>query len=155
MKTKPHTNSAPTRSAKTPTSKPKAVKLSKISTAKATKPATTKKVSVQPKKKPAVVPKVSLKKQTPISTGLKTAPDEQKFWLQTGEVLASLTELATSFALMDTLVYQHHVNKQKNDFALWVEQVLEDIACAEALRKAKTPRSARLIVVRHLKQFNS
>jgi hypothetical protein len=98
----------------------------------------------------AAVPKVSLRHRTVAPV----APDEKKFWLHSGEALATLQELATSFALMDAVVYRHHVNQHKNDFAAWVEHVLADPICAEALRRVKTPRSARLVIVRHLKRYD-
>ncbi|MFN3187984.1 MAG: DUF5752 family protein [Candidatus Paceibacteria bacterium] len=85
---------------------------------------------------------------------LKVASEEKKFWAQNGEIIDSLANLANSFAMMDTLVYQHHVNEFKNDFAQWVEHVLEDSACAEALRRTHNPQSAQVVVLRHLKQYD-
>jgi hypothetical protein len=85
---------------------------------------------------------------------LVTAPDEKRFWLQNGEVLASLQELADSFAAMDALLFAHHVTKEKNDFAQWVEDVLCDTDCAVSLRRARTPKTARIVIVRSLKKYN-
>jgi len=99
------------------------------------------------------VVKRSLKKNT-VKKSLRIAPDEKKFWVKNGEIIDSLTNLAQSFAMMDTLVYRHHVNESKNDFALWVEHVLEDIECAEALRRSKSPQSAQVVVIKHLKHYD-
>jgi hypothetical protein len=85
---------------------------------------------------------------------LVVAPDEKRFWLHTGETLASLQELADSFAAMDALLFSHHVTKEKNDFARWVEDVLDDVACALSLRRTRTPKSARVVVIRHLQKYS-
>jgi len=56
-------------------------------------------------------------------------------------------------AKMEKEVYAHHVTKEKNDFADWVEQVLEDAECAAAMRGRRTPSGARTVVVRHLRLY--
>ena len=81
------------------------------------------------------------------------APDPQSFWTNDGQILNNLTALAESFATMDTLLYKYHVQNEQNDFADWVERVLEDEVCAVALRKAKTPKSAHMIVIKHLRNY--
>jgi hypothetical protein len=140
----------------------------KISQTKKTTTKVTKKEGVDVTKKSAVkkVAKRSTLKTTSIPVvklghnkavtkkTLRTAPDEKKFWLSNGEIIDSLANLADSFAKMDALIYRHHVNESKNDFALWVEQVLEDGKCAEALRRSKSPQSAQVVVVKHLKHYD-
>jgi len=81
------------------------------------------------------------------------APDPQSFWTNDGQILNNLTALAESFATMDTVLYRYHVQKSQNDFADWVEVVLDDAICALALRKAKTPKSAHIVVIRHLQYY--
>jgi hypothetical protein len=125
------------------------------------KKAATKKTATKttaPKKavtKKTLPKKTAPKKSAPKTTkqGVIVAPPDKMFWLSNGDILDSLESLAESFALMDKLIYQHHVTKEKNDFANWVEEVLEDTACAMDLRRAKTPSSAKIIVVRHLKRY--
>lgn len=55
---------------------------------------------------------------------------------------------------MQAEVFSHHVTKERNDFAEWVEHVLADAACAAALRKAKKPAAAKTIVIRFVKKYN-
>ena len=76
-------------------------------------------------------------------------PDEHKFWLLTGTGLSSLGELYKSFDEMDDEVYKHHVKKDENDFADWVENVYHDGDLAHQLRHTKTRREARRILEKH------
>lgn len=83
------------------------------------------------------------------------AGDSECFWTTDGQVLRDLNELQMALAAMNDMVFGHHVTPMKNDFADWVESVLEDAACAADLRTAKKPSSARTIVVRHLRSYNA
>jgi len=82
------------------------------------------------------------------------ASDQESFWVQNGEILNSLIALNDAFAKMDTKIYQFHAHGDKNDFSIWVDSVLCDQECAADLAKAKTPKSARTIVVKHLKLYS-
>ncbi|MEL6805523.1 MAG: hypothetical protein AAFO91_17275 [Bacteroidota bacterium] len=75
------------------------------------------------------------------------------FWTCDGRVICSLYELEASYRYMIDEVYQHHVGGDQNDFALWVELILEDPECATDLRKAKTASKASAVVVKHLKKY--
>jgi hypothetical protein len=54
---------------------------------------------------------------------------------------------------MEKEVYRYHTDKKQNDFANWVADVLGDVNCAKELDKAKTPRSAKTVVTKHLKYY--
>lgn len=129
-------------------------------TKKATK--ATKKASATTTKRPA---KKAVKKATTKTTKktaskkaskkrpLVEAPNEQSFWTTDGQVLNSIVALNDALDEMQEAVYRYHVDKDRHDFADWVELVLDDPDCAAALRRAKTPKSARTVVVRHLKLY--
>lgn len=85
---------------------------------------------------------------------LVCASDSECFWTTDGQVLKNLDELQLAFGTMDDEVFMHHVTKEKNDFADWVEQVLGDSDCAAALRRSRKPSSARTVVVKHLRLYN-
>jgi hypothetical protein len=53
---------------------------------------------------------------------------------------------------MEKEVYLHHT-ANVNDFANWVEVVLDDSECAETLRKAATKRSAKTAIIKSLKAY--
>ncbi len=123
---------------------------SKVITKKATKTA--------PKAVGKVVTKKSAVKTAEKSGDKKAkllvcAPDDKCFWTTDGQILKNLDELQMAFGTMGEEVFLHHVTKEKNDFADWVEQVLEDSACAAALRKSKQPTAAKAVVVKHLRTY--
>jgi len=124
---------------------------SKVITKKATK--TAKKVAVKPVAKKAAVKSVG-KTSSKKAKLLVCAPDDKCFWTTDGRILKNLDELQMAFGSMGEEVFLHHVNKEKNDFADWVEQVLQDSTCASALRKTKQPTTAKAVVVKHLRTYN-
>ena len=103
-------------------------------------------------KKPAV-------KTTDRKTTKKTAPTlivakgEYCFWTKDGQILKDLRDLEAAFKKMSPDVYSHHVTKDKNDFASWVESVLKDKNCSLDLRKAKKANTAKTVVTKHLKNY--
>lgn len=118
--------------------------------ATATKKVTTKKVA-----KKAPVKKVSkVVKKAAGKKPLVFADSTHAFWVSDGQILNSLTALEQALTSMSTVVFGHHVNKDKHDFADWVDVVLCDRICATDLRKAKTPKAAKLVVGKHLKSYN-
>lgn len=80
-------------------------------------------------------------------------PDDISFWVNDGQILNSLHSLNVALEKMHKDAYAYHVSKENNDFANWVEDALCDGDCAKDLRKAKTPKAARTVVVRHLKLY--
>jgi len=145
-----------------PTKKP----VTKKSVKTIAKKATVKKNPVAKKttvKKKVTAKKTTTKKanKTPKATAMKKpvkdlvfASDQESFWVQNGEVLNSLMALNDAFANMDKDIYQFHAHGDRNDFSVWVDTVLSDAACAADLKKAKTQKNARTIVVKHLKLYS-
>lgn len=117
--------------------------------ASATKKAAPKKVAKKVAPKKAAAKKPSAKKT------LVYADNTHSFWVTDGQILNSLVALHDALKAMDKAVYAHHVSKDKHDFADWVDAVLCDGECAEALRKAKTPTTARAVVTKYLKVYNA
>lgn len=119
----------------------------KKSTTKSTKKSSARK-SASPKKK------VKTKAKAKTQKALVCANGEQCFWVSDGKVLSNLVELKEAFDRMEENVFKYHVTKEKNDFANWVESVLDDSELAQALRKAKKPKTARTVVVRRLQLYS-
>lgn len=122
---------------------------------------TVKKVAKKAVKK--IAAKTPAKKKAPVKKtvsknkhvrALVCADPEHCFWTTDGNVLEDLNQLQLAFGSMDDEVFLHHVTKEKNDFADWVEHILEDQECAHALRSSKKPRSSRTAVVRVLRNYN-
>jgi len=135
------TKKAPTKkpvTKKTTTKKKPAAK--KTATKKpATKKATTKKTKSTTAKKP--------------TKDLLYASDEQSFWVTNGEILNSLMALHAALDDMPKDVFEFHATGPQNDFSVWVETVLCDADCAADLAKAKSQKSAKTTVAKHLKRY--
>jgi len=86
---------------------------------------------------------------------LARAEGEQCFWVHKGPILSDLRGLA--LALRDGITdeqFAHHVGKERNDFAAWVEAVLRDKKTADNLRKTKVRKGAADAVLRSLKSYH-
>ncbi len=131
-----------------PTKKPTTKKVSKKTVAKTTvKKPTTKKAPAKKK----VAKTTAMKKP---NKDLVFASDQESFWTTDGQILNSLMALSEAFGTMDKGVYRFHAEGDRNDFSVWVETVLCDGECAAELAKAKTHKSARTIVNKHLKNYS-
>lgn len=118
-----------------------------------TKKTTAKKIAT---KKPAAKKTTTKKRATAVKKPTKDlvyASDQESFWTTDGEILNSLIALAEAFGKMEKGVYQFHALGDQNDFAIWVETVLCDKDCAADLVKAKTHKSARTVVNKHVKNY--
>lgn len=69
---------------------------------------------------------------------LVVAEGDRRFWVWQGPVLKDLKGLRDALLKMKDNQFAHHVNKEKNDFARWVGEVLQDQVCARALTKVRT-----------------
>lgn len=97
--------------------------------------------------------KVSTKTKSSGEKSLVYAIGEVAFWTTDGQVLSSLVSLSDALKDMTKSVFSHHVARGKNDFAAWVEVVLEDKECAKELRAVKTPAAAHVIIQKYLKGY--
>ena len=85
---------------------------------------------------------------------LVRASGEYCFWTNDGSVISNLSELADVLGSMDSAVFAHHVTRDRNDFADWIEGVLLDAELAKSIRSAKNSGGAHVAVVRRLKLYN-
>ncbi|MCK5332406.1 hypothetical protein KAJ41_00915 [Candidatus Parcubacteria bacterium] len=67
-----------------------------------------------------------------------SASDELCFWSCDGLVLRNLEDLKKSLMRMSKKTFEYHVNREKNDFATWIDNVLGDRVLANKLKKIKT-----------------
>lgn len=132
----------------------KAVK--KTAAKKITKKAPAKKAvkkSTAKKATKKVAKKVASKKKSG-KKSLTYANEQTAFWVTNGQILNSLIALRDALDEMEKEVYSYHAGGAHNDFANWVGAVLSDSKCATELEKAKTPNSAKTVVVKHLKSYS-
>lgn len=69
---------------------------------------------------------------------LKTCEQERCFWSNHGPIACNLKELLFIVENeTNDAQFSYHVNPERNDYALWVREVLGERACATALGKSK------------------
>lgn len=76
------------------------------------------------------------------------------FWVAHGPVLADLRDLAGALASITDEQFFHHVTGDRNDFSLWVMEVLRDEETARALAKTKSKGAAHKVVTKAIKGYS-
>ena len=84
---------------------------------------------------------------------LSNTPAEKAFWVNNGQVLKNLIELATAAKKLTAEQFAHHVSSTKNDFAKWVDEVIRDSELAKEIRKARTKEDMAKAVINRLKHL--
>ena len=82
------------------------------------------------------------------------AKNESCFWINNGPVLKNIEDLKESLLTMSKETFSYHVNKEKNDFASWIKEALEDSTLANKLAKAKTLKSTIKAIGDRLKKYD-
>jgi hypothetical protein len=72
---------------------------------------------------------------------LSEVQPERAFWVNNGPVLKSLGEFAQGVSKLKPAQFAHHVNREKNDFANWVAEVIGDNVLARKLKTLKSPEA--------------
>jgi len=100
--------------------------------------------------------KKSLVRKSSKSTAIPMvyAADTECFWTKDGQVLDSLIALNEALNDMSEAVFVYHAHGEQNDFAQWVQNVLDDAECAEALRRSRKAATARTAVKKRLKLYS-
>lgn len=75
------------------------------------------------------------------------------FWVNNGPVLRNIKDLKEALAVMNEETFNYHVNKERNDFAAWVKDVLRDEALGNKLLKTKTLKSVAKAVETRLRSY--
>ncbi len=92
-----------------------------------------------------------IKKPEHARKALNDVDDPFLFWLCDGTYLKNLYDLKDSLEFMSDEVFTYHVNKEKNDFSKWIEDIIQDKRLANGLRKARTKEQAKKIVSKRIK----
>ncbi len=70
------------------------------------------------------------------------AGTDQCFWINNGPVVKDALELQEALKNISDEQFDFHTKRDGNDFAKWVEEVLQCKECAKALRSAKSRTGA-------------
>ena len=92
-------------------------------------------------------------RKTKEKPSLINAENESCFWINNGPVLKNLKDLKVSLLTMSKEAFSYHVSKEKNDFADWIKEVLEDNVLANKLAKTKTLKSTVKAIEDRLKKY--
>lgn len=85
--------------------------------------------------------------------GLMKAEGTRRFWVKDGKILSDVRDLKNALQEMAETTFSYHANKAKNDFAKWVDEVLQNKKLAIELKKAKNKLDALKKVVSELKKY--
>jgi hypothetical protein len=66
------------------------------------------------------------------------APKEHYFKLRNGQELKSLNDLRKALSYMNDEEFSHHVNQERNDFAIWIKEALQNIELYEKIKNIHT-----------------
>ena len=68
---------------------------------------------------------------------LSDVNSKHNFWVSDGSVLKSINDLLSALKKMKKNIFQFHVNKEKNDFANWINDIIKDDKLAKEISKIK------------------
>ncbi|MBU1976303.1 MAG: hypothetical protein KKG59_07925 [Nanoarchaeota archaeon] len=71
---------------------------------------------------------------------------EQAFYCRDGKVVKNLEDLSQSLKEMNDDEFSHHVNQYKNDFAVWISNVLKDEELTSKVKPCLTKQDVLLVI---------
>ena len=86
---------------------------------------------------------------------LQNVPEEQTFWLLGGKPIRNIAELGRELKRMTQETFAFHVNDEKNDFSIWVEESAKDNALATLMRTTKDKQRMAAIVERRIQELTT
>ncbi len=86
---------------------------------------------------------------------LANVPEEYVFRCADGRVFQNMKDLEQSLTTMTDETFSYHANKDKNDFANWVKDIIKDDKLAKDLTKSLTRAQAVKTVTKRLAFLNS
>jgi hypothetical protein len=97
--------------------------------------------------------KVAKTKKRRAKKDIISAVNDQCFWIKEGPILKNLLDLRDALIEINKEQFVHHVNSMKNDFAVWVEVVLDDKKCADKIKKTKSSKAMMKAVEQALLEY--
>jgi hypothetical protein len=78
---------------------------------------------------------MTIKTKEDAARALKSVEGDRRFYCTDGYIASNLEELADCLRRMSLEAFNHHVNIAKNDFSIWVRDVMGDKKLADDLQK--------------------
>jgi hypothetical protein len=79
---------------------------------------------------------------------------EKAFWINNGPVVHSLKELASVIQTLTPQQFAHHVTKERNDFAKWIQDVIGDRHLAKRVKSLKNKDAVAGVVTEHIESLS-
>ena len=92
---------------------------------------------------------------TPAKRLLASASEDKAFFVHGGGALRNLNDLRNALQTMSKEVFAYHVNKERNDFATWVDDVFSERDLSKRINQLKTRGSALNAVTKYLREVYS
>lgn len=84
---------------------------------------------------------------------LRDVPPENEFVLLGGKRVKNVVELGREIKNMNHSVFAHHVTREKNDFANWIDACVKDTKLGTLVRMTKEQQRMAAIVERHIQEM--
>jgi hypothetical protein len=85
---------------------------------------------------------------------LSRVPDNNIFQCHDSCMIDDMGDLADKLTTMSDETFAYHVNNSKNDFSIWIRDVIGDTELADALRRADTRNEAQAMVANRVITLN-
>jgi hypothetical protein len=86
--------------------------------------------------------KIEVKGNDNASKILAKVPEEKVFWCNDGQIFRDLEALAEGLDRMSDETFSYHCNEAKNDFSIWVLEVIGDGDLAKNLKTSNNRQQA-------------
>jgi len=81
---------------------------------------------------------------------LAQEPTSQKYFiLANGQPVKHVAQLAEILQDIEDHVFYHHVNPERNDFAMWVKDVFKDVELAKKMLGVGSKQHLQLVIYKH------
>ncbi len=79
---------------------------------------------------------------------------KHNFGVCDGNILKNINDLLSVLKKMNKNVFQAHVNKEKNDFANWINDIIKDEKLAKDISKTKEKKEVIKKITQRVKWLN-
>lgn len=77
---------------------------------------------------------------------LEEVQEGKEFYCKDGRIFKKLEDLAEALKNMDKDIFEHHVNQERNDFAIWIKDAIGDVVLAHRIKNIKKQKNMMKII---------
>ena len=79
----------------------------------------------------------------------ETISPDKYFMLNNGTTIKSIEDLAVMLDMISEEDFNFHVNKEKNDFANWINDVFKETKLAESIQSITDKKESQIALLKH------